>query len=108
MRRLKLYKTAPPYSGISKPLVIEGLTIVFEDEIPFPNQERSEILKHFQDVYKEQGEMLEKALFSILPGGTYDQLLKNMLERRASLFRVPHWNEEEKIENRNQNLNDNH
>lgn len=40
-------------------------------------------------LYKEQGETLAEALWSALPGGTLDILIARLLERRASLFRVP-------------------
>lgn len=39
--------------------------------------------------YETEGRKLEKALYNVLSGGAYDQLLRAMLERRASLFRVP-------------------
>jgi hypothetical protein len=40
-------------------------------------------------LYDEQGRMLAEHLWASLPGGTMDQLLVRLLERRASLFRVP-------------------
>lgn len=39
--------------------------------------------------YQDQGELLADALWAALPGGTLDVLLAQLLERRASLFRVP-------------------
>lgn len=39
--------------------------------------------------YNEQGTILAEALWAALPGGTLDVLLARLLERRASLFRVP-------------------
>ena len=38
--------------------------------------------------YKEQGEMLCRALLSHLPGGTVDQLTRALLEYKASLLRI--------------------
>lgn len=38
--------------------------------------------------YEHQGKQLELALYNSLPGGTYDQLLVAMMERKASLFKV--------------------
>ena len=42
-----------------------------------------------REVYHEQGQILADALWSALPGGTLDILIARLLERRASLFRVP-------------------
>ena len=42
-----------------------------------------------RQLYNEQGQVLADALWSALPGGTLDVLLARLLERRASLFRVP-------------------
>ncbi len=39
--------------------------------------------------YRAQGTALEHALFRVLPGGLYDALLSQMLDRRASLLKVP-------------------
>lgn len=42
-----------------------------------------------RQLYTEQGQILADALWSALPGGTLDVLIARLLERRASLFRVP-------------------
>lgn len=44
--------------------------------------------KH-REFFEEQGKVIADALFGHLPGGTVDQLICEMLQRRASLFRVP-------------------
>ena len=41
-------------------------------------------------LFQSQGRILAEALFGALPGGTIDALLREMLERRASLLVVPH------------------
>ncbi|MFA5714425.1 MAG: hypothetical protein WC998_01620 [Candidatus Paceibacterota bacterium] len=52
----------------------------------FPNfKELSEAFECFT----EEGSNLETALHNALPGGTYDQLLRAMLLRKASQFVVP-------------------
>lgn len=67
--------------GIAEFDVVEPQTIVIEDLMPEKN---ASVL-----VYNQQADLIEKALYRSLPGGTYDALLRNMLERRASMFRVP-------------------
>lgn len=47
--------------------------------------------------YNQQGAILADALWSALPGGTLDVVIARLLERRASLFRVPF---QDKRENR--------
>lgn len=42
----------------------------------------------YREFYEKQGKLIENELFESLPGGTYDALLRHMLERRASLLRV--------------------
>ena len=48
-------------------------------------------------LYEHQGQVLADALWSALPGGTLDVLLARLMERRASLFRVPF---QDQLENR--------
>jgi hypothetical protein len=38
--------------------------------------------------FQQEAEQLEKALYDTLPGSTYSELLKKMLERRTCHFRV--------------------
>ena len=38
--------------------------------------------------YQRQGDALVDALWACLPGGTIDQMIAELLRRRASLFRV--------------------
>lgn len=46
-------------------------------------------LKQFGAFYQEEGKALADALCGSLPGGTVDALLMKLLERRASMLRVP-------------------
>lgn len=42
-----------------------------------------------REFYQAEGKALANAIFDSLPGGTIDQLILEMLTRRASMFRVP-------------------
>jgi len=71
--------------------VVEDLTVVAEHTIPElapgapePDWQRQAMALHDGDALR-----LEEALYTSLPGGTYDALLRRMLLRRASFFRVP-------------------
>lgn len=46
-------------------------------------------LDDWSELSSMQGRKLADALFGSLPGGTMDQLLSELLRRRASLFTVP-------------------
>lgn len=41
--------------------------------------------------YTREGAKLAQQLFDTLPGGTFDALLVEMLDIKASLLRVGHW-----------------
>lgn len=83
-KELYLVKAAPMPGMEVKDLVIkvqgDGLTPTITSE----NWEREHAA-----FYDEQAGMLERALFSHLPGGTTDRLIAKMMTRRATLFRVP-------------------
>jgi hypothetical protein len=63
---------------------IEAVKIVMDEEIP-----EIKNLEEAKDFYIEQGKELAAVLCSTLPGGTLDQLICELLTRKASLFRVP-------------------
>lgn len=42
--------------------------------------------------YDQQAQEIEEALYRSLPGGTYDRLVGRLLARKATHFRVPHFN----------------
>ena len=44
--------------------------------------------KRATETYKEEAVALHKILLSTLPGGTYDQLLSEMMRNKASVFQV--------------------
>jgi len=46
-------------------------------------------LKDAWVLYQAEGQRLADALYDSLPGGTLDQLLLQLLQRRASLFHLP-------------------
>jgi hypothetical protein len=68
---------------------VEGLTLAFDHEPPDlrddPNWE-----KNWRRLYEAEGDRVEAALFAALPGGLYDQILRAMLARKASLLKVSH------------------
>ena len=45
--------------------------------------------------YDNQARQIEEALHRSLPGGTYDRLVGRMLARKASHFRIAHFDEGE-------------
>lgn len=81
--RADLYVSLHRAGNVGKASV-PTLAIHVIDEIP-DNME----LEAVRNLYDEQGKTLCDALFSHLPGGTIDALIRNLLERRASLFRIP-------------------
>lgn len=42
-----------------------------------------------RDLFVKDGETIAEALWNHLPGGTIDQVIANLLAKRASSFRVP-------------------
>ena len=79
---LPIYKAAP--IGEQR---VPDLTITCACEIPEVGGTGWEY--RASALYNGEGKALEAALLATLPGGTYDALLRAMLERRASFFRVP-------------------
>jgi hypothetical protein len=57
------------------------------EQIPAMGVENFSV-KDAQALYATQGRVLADALYDSLPGGTLDELLAELLQRRASLFRV--------------------
>lgn len=67
-----------------------SLRIVIDEVIPtvsrwITDDERNAV----EEIYQSEAEALCSALWQSLPGGTVDALLREMLLRRASKFRVP-------------------
>jgi len=69
---------------------IEDVQIVIEssDAISF-NSDVNVDLNTAREFFKTQGRQLADVLYKSLPGGTLDQLLCELMTRRASLFIVP-------------------
>lgn len=53
--------------------------------------ERIKELSKIKALYTCEGAKLAQQLFDTLPGGTFDALLVEMLDIKASLLRVGHW-----------------
>lgn len=60
---------------------LEPATIVVDQKLP------TSIIS-VGEFYRQQADVIEMALHNTLPGGTYDALLRSMLERRASFLRI--------------------
>lgn len=84
MKIVSIFKAQPTVDPI------EPVTILFSDDVPEIKE-----LKDYRPFYIDQGKRLAEALCTTLPGGTLDQLLCELLTRRASLFRVPMFDKKE-------------
>lgn len=71
---------------------VEPVTLVFEDELPDlmrrQNESLTERLADAKAFYQEEAKVLANTLLKVLPGDTFDQLLCEMLQIKASHFRV--------------------
>ena len=63
--------------------VVPDATIHITDGLPLDD------LRAARQLYENQGCDLCDVLYHSLPGGTFDALLRHMLEKRASLLAVP-------------------
>ena len=66
---------------------VQQVTIEIHDEMPECNSTMT--LTKYHQLHVQQGAALADVLFQSLPGGTIDELLAEMMVRRASLFRIP-------------------
>jgi len=57
---------------------------------PIPAMPANGKLGEYHKFYAAEAKQLADVLFKALPGGTIDQLLIEMMQRKASLFRAPH------------------
>ena len=62
---------------------VPNLCIVATDEV-----ESTPSLESAMAIYTEQAEKIVSALYTSLPGGTMDQILIKLLEKKASFFKV--------------------
>lgn len=71
---------------------VESVTLIFETELPERQRDSSmpmpEYLALAKALYQEEAIVLAQTLLKVLPGGTFDQLLCEMLQIKASHFRV--------------------
>jgi hypothetical protein len=71
---------------------IESVTLMFYDELPNRPLDQSkplpEALAEARVVFEKDAKILAQTLLKVLPGGTFDQLLCEMLQIKASHFRV--------------------
>lgn len=80
--------SASPHFYKAQPAIalmpVDSIALVFDREIP-----ERRTLEEAAQTYLDEGTRLERYLFLTIPGGTYDALLRRMLERRATLLRIP-------------------
>lgn len=76
----RFHKAQPAVSAEPVP----SLTLIFEDELP-----ELASLPATRTFYMEEGKEIAASLHSALPGGIFDQVLAEMLQLKASHFRVP-------------------
>jgi hypothetical protein len=67
--------------------IVEGVIVFIDQELPKQNERT--LLSVLDEMFSDQAEKLESALWRSLPGGTYDRLCGLMLKRKASHFVVP-------------------
>ena len=72
---------AASLGGSSSP---PNLKIIVESQMP-----DNFSIEAAREIYTAEAKVLADALLKSLPGGTIDQLLAELLERKASLLRVP-------------------
>lgn len=69
---------------------VKSMTIIMSSEFPETNS-----LEHSRAIHIKDGKDLADALCTTLPGGTLDQLICELMTRRASLLRVPMFDKKE-------------
>lgn len=76
-------------SPIAPDRTVDDLALLFDTAVPDAKPD-----EHFEawyrETYEREGDQVEAALFKHLPGGLYDQILRAMLARKASLLKVSH------------------
>ncbi|MEN6466080.1 MAG: hypothetical protein ABFD62_12930 [Syntrophaceae bacterium] len=87
MKTIAIFKAHPTIGPV------ESATIIMDEEVPTFAPPAT--LETVRDLYIDQGKKLADVLCSTLPGGTLDQLICELLTRKASLFRVPLFNKKE-------------
>lgn len=87
MITVHLYKAQPTGDQI-----VEDLKIVVDRDLPNFQQRRDDhletALNRYKTHYRTDAKSLAQLLHKTLPGGTFDQLLCEMLQIKSSHFRV--------------------
>lgn len=81
---VKSFKASPIGDGI-----IDTLELIFDQEPPDVGT-GSDWEDRWRQMYADEGDKVEDALWRTIPGGLYDQILRAMLTRKASLLKVTH------------------
>ncbi len=81
MNVVYIYKAQP--TGEQK---VQDTKIIIE--CTMPEIKGDDWLQTIHEAYKTEGKLLNETLHNSLPGGTYDQLLVEMLKTKASHFAV--------------------
>lgn len=79
MREISVYRAQP-----TGPVPVESVRISIEKMIP-----EHPSLDAARSTYAANAAVIADALVQSLPGGTVDQVLIELLKRKASLFKVP-------------------
>ena len=69
--------------------VIESVAIRIETGVPDFGHDR-DFVTQAQAFYDAEADKVVDALWTALPGGVIDRVLAKLLERHASLFKIPH------------------
>ena len=80
MKKVYIYKA----QGITASEPLEPVVIVLGEQVPNVVD-----LEEARRIYEREAVKLADVLLSTLPGGTFDQLMDELMKRRATLFRVP-------------------
>ncbi len=83
MPKIEIHHNQPFFNQTTEPLVIE-----IAEEVPALKASENGYLDEYRIFYRMEGRALADALWQHLPGGTLDQLLIALLEKRASLMRT--------------------
>ena len=85
MQSFRVYRADPIVRGD------EPTDVILHIQIPMPRLDNRDehFIETFRDIYRRDASAVEEALRRGLPGGTYDQTMVLMLQRKATQFRVP-------------------
>jgi len=83
-------KTRCFYKAQEHPGTVESVTLYFTEPIPDISHGDSHVntLPAYMALYQTEAKELAEVLIKVLPGGTFDQLLVEMFQKKASHFKV--------------------